>query len=126
MSTELKKSAKQESRFTRLRNLVFPVSVFSIADGLLKLWKHFFSIWRFGLLDYLVGFGAVSAGLLSMTMLLAPFKSRFLTIGSFCFLIVSIVKTVTDFRDLGDVLLGLTAMGLSLFVIWISSTSENG
>lgn len=122
MSTELRTSVKQQSKFTRLRNLVFPASVFSIADGLLKLWKHFFSIWRFGPLDYLVGSAAVFVGLLSIIMLVKPFKSSLVAIASFVFVTISIMKIVTDIQDPADVFLSLTAIALSFFVMWISST----
>ena len=120
VNSELKTDANPNSKFGKLRYLLLPVSLVSIVDGLMKLWKHFFSKWRFVPLDYLVGAGAVFVGLLSMIILVKPFKSRAAAVASLVFVIVSIDKIITDFRDPFDILLSLIAMGLGSFVIWAS------
>ncbi len=47
-----------------VRRLFAVIALVSIGLGFLKIYLHYFSIFRFGLLDYLVAIGAIVGGLM--------------------------------------------------------------
>ena len=100
--------------------MLVALSLVSILDGALKIWKHFFSNWKYSYLDYLVGVGAVSVGLFSLAYLVKPVRSKFIVLACLVFVGVSALKLATDIRDPFDLLLSLIAMGLGSLVIWLN------
>jgi hypothetical protein len=93
------------------RMLLLIIALFSIVLGFLKIFTHYNSVWRSGLLDYVVAIGAVLGGI----FLIAPKGSKvFLTV-NFAFIIFEAYKLAIDYHDFNDVLLCGTAI-VCLFV----------
>lgn len=89
----------EKSKIGRL-SLVLTASV-SIGLGFLKIYTHYYSIFRSGPLDYFMAFGAIFGGLMVLT------KKATIVISSVCmfFLALEVLKAIVDFRDLWDFLL---------------------
>ncbi|MGI0080388.1 MAG: hypothetical protein ACRECH_12280 [Nitrososphaerales archaeon] len=111
---------KQKRILRNLKTLVFSLSLVSILDGAFKIWRHFFSTWRYDYLDYLVGAGAISVGLISLAFLAKPFRSKFVLLACLVFVIASAAKIAADLRDPFDILLSLIVMGIGSFLIWLN------
>ncbi len=74
----------------------------AIGLGILKLYLHFQSRWRFGLYDYLFATGAIIGGLF---LILYAKRSSFIALTSAVFVAVEAYKGITDFRDHFDLLI---------------------
>ena len=99
-------------RRSKIRQLhLWIVGLFSLGLGLLKIYTHYYSIWRSGALDYIVAVGAVVGGL----FLFAPKGSKAVMAVNCFFIFFEAYKLIIDFRDLHDVLLCGTAI-VCLFI----------
>ena len=87
---------------------------FSVILGLLKIYSHYNSIWRFGYLDYVVAIGAIIGGF----FLFAPKRSKVVLTTNFAFIIFEAYKLLIDYHDFHDVLLcGIAIVCLSIPII---------
>jgi hypothetical protein len=105
-----------------VRRLFATIALVSIGLGFLKIYLHYFSIFRFGLLDYLVAIGAIVGGLMVFV------KKRMFVISIVCigFLAFEVFKVIVDFRDVFDVLFCTIAIiCLTVPLIRYSKKSES-
>ncbi len=89
----------KKAKSTRL--LLTIVAVASIADGFLKIYTHYNSIFRVGPIDYIVAIGAIVGGLLVITQKV----SNVISVVCISFLTFEIFKAIIDYRDFNDVFL---------------------
>ncbi len=78
----------------------------AVALGILKLYLHIYSVWRFGVLDYLVSIGLISGGL----FLFSKPRAKPVLLASTFLIGVELLKAVTDYYDYFDVFLTLVAV----------------
>jgi hypothetical protein len=88
-------------------NKIFVVvaSSFPVALGILKIYLHIISPWRFGFLDYLVSIGLILGGLF---LLVQPRLSVVLLVSSLL-LSFELYKAIVDYSDHFDLFLSMTA-----------------
>lgn len=83
------------------------VPALAVALGVLKIGLHYFSVYRLGLLDYLVGLGAIFGGV----FLFSKHPSKALLLVSGFFICVELYKAMVDYYDFLDVCLVILAIG---------------
>jgi hypothetical protein len=81
-------------------------AVVIIGLGFLKVYTHYYSIYRLDPLDYIIAIGAIVGGLL----VLMSKKSIVISLVCIFFLTFEVNKAIIDFRDLSDVLLCVIAI----------------
>ncbi len=88
-------------------NKIFIViaSGFPVALGVLKVYLHIVSPWKFGFLDFLVSAGLILGGL----FLFVQASSRVVLFVSSLFVSFELYKAVVDYRDHFDFFLAMTA-----------------
>ncbi len=77
------------------------IALISIGMGLLKIYSHYVSIFRYGPLDYIVAIGAIVGGI----AVLSSKRSNAISLVCIAFLAFEVLKAIVDFRDFNDVLL---------------------
>ncbi len=81
------------------------LSLLPIGFGILKIYLHYYSVFRTGLLDYFVAAGAILGGLFWFS----PKPSKMILLISGSLIIVEIYKAFVDYRDPMDVALAIAA-----------------
>jgi hypothetical protein len=81
------------------------IAVASIALGFLKIYSHYYSIYRIGPIDYIIAIGAIVGGLLVITQKFS-YVISVVCIGFFTF---EVFKALIDYRDFNDVFLCIIA-----------------
>jgi hypothetical protein len=89
----------KKAKIARLSLVIF--AIVSIGLGFLKIYTHYYSIFRSGPLDYIIAVGAIIGGLFVLT------KRVSFVISLVCvsFLGFEIFKAIVDFLDFRDVFL---------------------
>ncbi len=85
---------------------ILMLSLLPIVFGILKIYLHYQSVFRSGLLDYFVAAGAIFGGI--FLFFRNPPKTILLISGSL--IIVEIYKAIVDYSDLFDVALAIIAI----------------
>jgi hypothetical protein len=93
-----------KAKITRLSLAI--IAVASIAMGFLKIYTHYYSIYRVGPLDYIIAIGIIVGGLLVISQKASAVISV-VCIGFFTF---EVIKALIDYRDINDVVLCATAI----------------
>ncbi len=102
----MKTSSENKSHSNRRRISLAVLSAFPIGLGLLKLYSHLNSVWRFSPLDYLVSAGLVLGGL----FLFSKSRSRATLAISSIFLVVEFLKAIIDYSDTFDLFITVMAI----------------
>ena len=107
----------KKAKIARLALVI--VALVSVVLGFLKIFSHFYSVYRLGPLDYVVAVGAMVGGLLVIS------KKETIPIIMICtaFLAFEVLKAVVDFRDFGDV--SLCAIAIFCLAIPLVKYSKN-
>jgi hypothetical protein len=82
------------------------IAMASIALGILKIYTHYYSIYRVGPIDYIIAIGAIVGGLLVITQKF----SAVISVVCFSFLTFEVFKALIDYRDINDVFLCVIAI----------------
>jgi len=77
-----------------------------VALGILKIYLHIHSVWRFGVLDYVISIGLILGGL----FLFSKPRSKPILLASIFLIVVELLKAVSDYFDHFDVFITLVAV----------------
>jgi hypothetical protein len=81
------------------------IALASIALGFLKIYTHYYSIYRVGPIDYIIAIGAIVGGLLVITQKF----SDIISVVCISFFTFEVFKALIDYRDINDVFLCVIA-----------------
>ena len=95
---------EKKAKIARLSMAI--TAIVSIGLGFLKMYTHYYSIWRSGPLDYIIAIGAIVGGL----VVFMPKVSNVISVICCAFLIFEGYKAIIDFFDFRDVLLCIIAI----------------
>jgi hypothetical protein len=97
------------------------VAMASIALGFLKIYSHYYSIYRFDPIDYIIAIGAIVGGLLVITQKF----SDLISVVCISFFTFEVIKALIDYRDINDVLLCVIASFCLIIPIFRYSKIES-
>ena len=111
---------EKKAKIARLSLLI--TALVSIGLGFLKIYTHYYSIWRSGPLDYSIALGAIVGGL----MVFVPKSSKVIFMVCIAFLTFEVFKAIIDFLDYRDVLIcAIAIICLIIPVIRYSSKQKD-
>jgi hypothetical protein len=89
----------KKAKITRLS--LSTIALASIALGISKIYSHYYSIYRFGPIDYIIAIGAIVGGLLVITQKF----SDVISVVCISFFTFELFKAIIDYRDINNVFL---------------------
>jgi len=93
----------KKAKITRLS--LSTIALASIALGFLKIYSHYYSIYRVGPIDYIIAIGAIVGGLLVISQRF----SDVISVICISFFTFELFKAIIDYRDINDVFLSVIA-----------------
>jgi hypothetical protein len=110
----------KKAKITRLS--LSAIAMVSIALGLLKIYSHYYSIYRVGPIDYIIAIGAIVGGLLVITQK----YSDVISVVCISFFTFELFKAIIDYRDINDVFLcALASFCLIIPIVRYSKIESN-